>query len=98
MDLLPLSLSQCECVLSQERQESREAAGAQLRREKTAHKEQCRQLMEQLERLRGEKREGDREIGTLRASLKGETYIYTSSHTLTVCVCVCVCQVTRQRW
>ena len=57
----------------QERQESREAATAELRREKTAHVEQCRELTGLLERLRGEKRDGDREIGTFRASLKGQT-------------------------
>ena len=48
-----------------------ESASVQLKREKACHKEQCRDLLGQLERLRGEKREGDREIGSLRASLKG---------------------------
>lgn len=42
-----------------------------MRREKATHEEQCLNLTRQLERLKEEKREGDREIGTLRASLKG---------------------------
>ena len=67
MSLNPFSLSPL-----QERQESREAAGLELRKERAAHAEQCRQLEVQAERLQKEKREGDREIGTLRASLKGE--------------------------
>lgn len=61
------------CVYIQERQETREAAGVQLRKEKAAHVEQCQHLTRQLEKLRAEKREGDREIGILRASLKGST-------------------------
>ena len=44
---------------------------AELRREKASHAEQQRSLTEQLERLQGKKREGDREVGTLRASLRG---------------------------
>lgn len=63
----------CVCVYIQERQETREAAGVQLRKEKAAHVEQCQHLTRQLEKLRAEKREGDREIGILRASLKGST-------------------------
>jgi chromosome segregation ATPase len=57
--------------LAREKQEVLESASVQLKREKACHKERCRDLLGQLERLRGEKREGDREIGSLRASLKG---------------------------
>ena len=44
---------------------------AELKREKASHAEQQRSLTEQLKRVQGEKREGDREVGTLRASLRG---------------------------
>ena len=55
----------------QEKQEAQEAASAQLKREKVGQEERCRELRGQLERLRVEKTEGDREIGSLRASLRG---------------------------
>ena len=48
-----------------------ESARSQLKRERESHEEKCRDLLSQLERLAGEKREGDREIGGLRASLRG---------------------------
>ena len=62
------------CVLCgmQERQESRETASVQLRKEKASHVEQYQQLTKQLEKLRADKRECDREIGILRASMKGK--------------------------
>ena len=82
------------CVCWQERQENRDAAEEKLRRERAAHAEKCRELTEQLERLRVEKREGDREIGSLRASLKGDhsCRFDCSVRRLCVCVCVCVCR------
>lgn len=50
-----------------------EAVSAELKKERVKQEKQRRELLTQLERLRVEKREGDREIGGLRASLKGIT-------------------------
>ena len=58
--------------LPQDRQEAREAAILELRQEKTAHAEQYRQLQTQLELAGRQKKEADREVGALRASLKGK--------------------------
>ena len=65
----------CVCVCVQEKQEALEAASDQLKKEKAGHEERYRDLLVQLELLRTEKREADREIGRFRASLKG-IYIF----------------------
>lgn len=64
-----------------------ETAEAKLRKEKAAHEEQSHNLIRQLERLQGEKRKGDREIGTLRASLKGWSALIFRLHLILPILC-----------
>ena len=54
-----------------EHEEEQERAAVELGRVKALHAEQCRELQAQVERVKGEKTEREKEAAQLRGALKG---------------------------
>ena len=71
---LRTELAKERASLGMQREEELERAAVELGRVKALHAEQCRELQAQVERVKGEKLEREKEAAQLRGALKGRFF------------------------